>query len=222
MIATIVEVPWPKACEIAFHTTPRRTRPRRLEAGSPAMASPCGRGAAVTRPNDTCTGPFACAGHPPPASRYCLDRRRGAAAGEPVPKRRRRRGAVGRDPGRDLEQPVRVEPEHGVRPVAHGDRPLGVLPQREAGDAEHGRLLLHAAGVGDDRRRVGLEREEAEVRLRLDEAHRAGRDAEVVEPRPRPRVDREDDRQVAADPHERAHRAPAGARGCRRARAGGA
>ena len=47
--------------------------------------------------------------------------------------------------------------EQRVRAVGDRDRPLGVRAQREARHAERGRLLLDAAGVGDDRARADLQ-----------------------------------------------------------------
>ena len=71
-----------------------------------------------------------------------------------VPERRLAAGR-GADRGRSGISAIacRVEPEHVVRPVRDGDRPLGVVAQREARDAERGRLLLDAARVGHDGRR---------------------------------------------------------------------
>ena len=48
--------------------------------------------------------------------------------------------------------------------------PLGRRAQREARHAEERRLLLNAAGVGEDRRRIGFQREELEVSERREEA----------------------------------------------------
>ena len=59
-------------------------------------------------------------------------------------------------------------------PGADRHRALGVVAQREAGDAEEGRLLLDPAGVGEHGARVGLEREEVEVADRVDQAHALG------------------------------------------------
>ena len=73
-------------------------------------------------------------------------------------------------------------------------------------DAERRGLLLHAAGVGDDRARAGLQRQEVQVADRLDAGHarvlEAGQAAVLGEPRTRARVDREHDRSVAGELHE--------------------
>ena len=90
-----------------------------------------------------------------------LRRRRGttsAIRSAAWPSQRRGRvgapGALGegrRDPG----DRGRVEAEQGVGPGSDRDRALGVVAQREAGDAEVGRLLLDPARVGEHGRRVG-------------------------------------------------------------------
>ena len=70
-----------------------------------------------------------------------------------------------------------------VRALGHRDRPLGVLPQRQARHAERGRLLLHAAGVGEHDRRGRLQCQEVEVAERLDDADAVGqRQLEPAQP----------------------------------------
>ena len=67
-----------------------------------------------------------------------------------VPERRRFRSlrwALGQQ-RRDLSDRGRVEAQQGVGAGGDRDRALGVVAQGEAGDAEVGRLLLDAAGVG--------------------------------------------------------------------------
>ena len=49
-------------------------------------------------------------------------------------------------------RPERLRLDQPVGAVGDGDRPLGVGAQRQARDAQHGRLLLDAAGVGDHER----------------------------------------------------------------------
>ena len=79
------------------------------------------------------------------------------------PRGAARRPARAPQPLGDLREPLRLEPEQHVRAVGDGHRPLGVVAQREARDAERRRLLLDAAGVGDDGRSAGLEGEELAV-----------------------------------------------------------
>ena len=58
-------------------------------------------------------------------------------------------GAGGRECLASLrDDQARVGADDGVRAVRHGDRPLGRLAERQAADAEHRRLLLDAARVG--------------------------------------------------------------------------
>ena len=42
--------------------------------------------------------------------------------------------------------------DEAIAPLRHSDRTLGVLAQRQAGNAEIGRFLLHAARIGRPRR----------------------------------------------------------------------
>ena len=78
-----------------------------------------------------------------------------------------------------LAQAFRLEPEQRVRAELDRDRPLGVVAQREAGDAQHSRLFLDPAGVRHDRGRLRLEREKLPVRQRLRQEH-ARRSLEVA------------------------------------------
>ena len=68
--------------------------------------------------------------------------------------------------------PLRVEPDDHHPPAGLRDRldPLGRVAQDQARHAEPGRLALDAARVGQDGRRVELERERRPVALRLDDA----------------------------------------------------
>ena len=124
--------------------------------------------------------------------------------GVPVPERWRlaRLIATIGQGGGDRRYRGGVEAEQGVGAGADRHRPLGVVAQGEAGDAEEGRLLLDPPGVGEDGAGVGGQREEVEVAERLGEQqagallvadlrlhHLAG-----------PRVDREDDRHLRGEP----------------------
>ncbi len=71
------------------------------------------------------------------------------AARAAVPQRDRRRGARRLQHRRDLGDPLGVSTEQRVRPELDRHRPLGRVAQREARHAERGRLLLHAARVGE-------------------------------------------------------------------------
>src|SRR5438093_10606383 len=53
-----------------------------------------------------------------------------------------------------LEDRPRFAPHEAVRPVRECDRTLRVLAKREAGDAEGGRLLLHATAIREDEPRA--------------------------------------------------------------------
>src|SRR3954463_15504282 len=90
-----------------------------------------------------------------------------------------------------------------IRPLLDGDRTLGRLPERDARDAEHGRLLLHPAGVRQNERGAGEEPEEVEVAERWLQL-----DPRPVDPVPKPegadprvgaRVERENDRDLGRD-----------------------
>ena len=60
-------------------------------------------------------------------------------------------------------------PARKLVPSRDGDRALGVLAQGHARHAEHGRLFLHAARVGEHDARLRGELEEVEIAERLDE-----------------------------------------------------
>ena len=125
---------------------------------------------------------------------------RSAARAVPSPEvavargRRRPRAAPGSRRSGPGSSPSRV-----LVPGAHRDRALGVVAQREAGDAEVGRLLLDPAGVGQH----GAARR---PRARGSRGSRPGRSAGPrrrrcgAEHLARPRVDREDDRHLARRP----------------------
>src|SRR5690606_32360880 len=81
-----------------------------------------------------------------------------------------------------------------VGAMGDGDRPFGVRPEGQAGDAQHGRLLLYASGVGHDQRRPAYQRQEVDVAERFDDlqvlpVHQPG----VGQPLPAARVQRHDD-----------------------------
>ena len=92
-------------------------------------------------------------------------------------------------------------------PCRSVDGALGQRAQGVARDAERRRLLLHRAGVGDDRARPELEREELDVAERRGAAH--ARRPELVEPAgagqevPRARVQGEDHRVARLQARER-------------------
>ena len=73
-------------------------------------------------------------------------------------------------PARISSTPARIalrsRPDDRVGALLDGDRPLGVLAQRQARHAERGGLLLHAAGVGQHQRGVGHQAQHLEISLR--------------------------------------------------------
>ncbi len=98
--------------------------------------------------------------------------------GWPRPAPRCVRPRAAGEPGRDDSvsarsragpDPFGIEPDELVRAVGRGDGPFRVLAQRQARHAEDRRLLLHAAGVGEHERRVGLEPQEVEVADGIDD-----------------------------------------------------
>ena len=64
-----------------------------------------------------------------------------------------------------------ARPSKKIATDVAGDRPLCVVAQREARDAQIRRLLLHAAGVGQNSGRILDEAEELDVSQRLQHAH---------------------------------------------------
>ena len=106
------------------------------------------------------------------------------------------RGRSGQQ-ARDLADAGRVEAEQCVGAGPHGHRPLGVVAQGEAGDAQERGLLLDPAGVGQDGGGVGLQREEVEIADRVHQAQPL-RDVRAHH-LPGPRMDREDDRDLGRD-----------------------
>ncbi len=67
-----------------------------------------------------------------------------------------------------LDDPAGVVTYQDVRPLGEGHGPFGVVPERQAGDAQDGGLLLDPARVGQDQARVLFEVEEVQVPERLD------------------------------------------------------
>ena len=94
-----------------------------------------------------------------------------------------------------------VEAEQDVGPELDRDRPLGVVAQREARDAEVRRLLLDAARVGEHAGRAGDQAQELEVAERLEQraARRGGAEAERLDRGARARMHGEDDGQRRRD-----------------------
>ena len=70
-----------------------------------------------------------------------------------------------------FDDALRVAPDQLVGALGEGDRPLGVVPQGQAGHAEHGGLLLHPAGVGQHQPGRRLQRDEVEVAGGRDDLH---------------------------------------------------
>ena len=121
---------------------------------------------------------------------------------------------------RDPADRGRVEAEQGVGAGADRHRPLGVGAQGEAGDAEVGRLLLDAAGVGQHGAGVRSQREEVEVAERLAQVQPGGVAVDLrLHHLAGPRVDREDDRDLRP-PGRAARRSSRRAAARRRARGG--
>ena len=123
-----------------------------------------------------------------------------AVGGVAVPQlghslRRRRRERL-LDAGNDVRG---LRADDAIGAVGDRDRPLGVLAQREAGNAERGRLLLQAAGVGEDQARVRRQREKVDVAERLgqDDAVEPALEAELAQAVARARVHGKDDRHPA-------------------------
>jgi hypothetical protein len=102
----------------------------------------------------------------------------------------------------------RVHPDQPVGALGDRDRPLGGVAQGEAGDPEHGGLLLEPARVGEDQPGPGLEPEEGEVALGLDQPDAGQVEAERVDPGPGARVDREQQGQLAGHAGERGQHRP--------------
>ena len=104
-----------------------------------------------------------------------------------------------------------------VRSLDAGDRPLGIVPQRDAGDAKNGRLLLQSAAVGEHHARMHVEMQKVDIAERLahpDAAHglallNIGRKPNCLSHLPRARMNGKDDRQIASRSPASAERMPA-------------
>ncbi len=97
-----------------------------------------------------------------------------------------------------LQIPVCTKP---VGPFRHRHRALGIRPQREAGDAKIGRLLLDAARVGDREAAVEHETHEGQVgegigKVDPGSGRQAVEEIEGGQVLARPWMDREDERQA--------------------------
>src|SRR6267143_458235 len=93
---------------------------------------------------------------------------------------------------------IRADQQIGT--FGNGNRTLGILPQSETGHAKSGGLLLYAAGVGEDERRLAHETQEIEVAHRRNEAQlRVMRNATFGQALLGPRMDGKDDRHFASD-----------------------
>src|SRR6185436_778504 len=94
-----------------------------------------------------------------------------------------------------------------IRSLRYSDRTLGVLTQRETGNAEIRRFFLHAAGVRDGRGAATHERHELHVAQRLGEMDGTGcaqalQQAEFLELLARARMHGEDHRQARCCPEQ--------------------
>lgn len=88
-----------------------------------------------------------------------------------VPQRRpSSRRWVGQHPAALGHDPARIATDDDVGAFGDRDGPLGRLSQRQARHAEHRRLLLHTAGVGEHHPGARLQGEEVEVPGGLDQA----------------------------------------------------
>ena len=96
-----------------------------------------------------------------------------------------------------------ISSDNYVGPLLDRDRALGVLAHRQARHSERSGLLLDSAGIGNDQRRVLNEAKRFQITLRWEHerascVHRLPQ-PEAVDAGTRPRVQRPDQRQLAAD-----------------------
>ena len=108
------------------------------------------------------------------------------------------------------EQLAHVLTDQDVGAGGDRHRAFGVLAHGQAGRAEVRGLFLNAAGVGDDQRRMHLQREKFDVPDRVDEPDVGARRPapEVLDPLSRARVDGEDHADLAAQDGQRAQELP--------------
>ena len=98
-------------------------------------------------------------------------------------------------------------------PWRDGHRPLGVRPQRQARDAQHGRLFLDAAAVGDHERRAAHQRQELQVTQRVHDLDaRHVQQPGAAEHRPPPGMQRQHHRQPGGEDPQRIHQSRCGRR----------
>src|SRR5579864_4297263 len=88
-----------------------------------------------------------------------------ARRGASVPQGRQASGPslVPEDLARGRGQAGGVRAHQLIRPLLDGRRPLGILAQRQARDAERSRLLLHAARVSEHQACVVHQAQEFEI-----------------------------------------------------------
>jgi SAM-dependent methyltransferase len=88
--------------------------------------------------------------------------------------------------------------------LGNRDRSLGRIANRQAGDTEIGRLLLHASRIGNDELCLADKAHELDIAERLDQPHRTELfgEAEFGKTAARARMDREHERQSVADRRE--------------------
>ena len=90
--------------------------------------------------------------------------------------------------------------------MADGDRPFGVRAHRETGDAEDGRLFLHATGIREHECRAAHHRNELQIPEGLHEVDSGMRfDARVDQILSSARMQRDVDRQLIRNAVQRAH-----------------
>ncbi len=93
------------------------------------------------------------------------------------------------------ENLCRIRPGQDISPHLDRLRPLGVLPEGDAGHTEDAGLLLDAAGVGQDEAGVGLKLEKFKEPDRVHGGYPIERDPELLDHLFGPGVHREDDRE---------------------------
>lgn len=108
--------------------------------------------------------------------------------------------AAGQDLGHAVADGLQVGADHRIGALLDGDRPFGVLAQRQARHAERGGLFLQAAGIGQHQRGAAHQADHLQVTLRRQHGHVFGpqqcAEAEALDVVARARVHREDQRQL--------------------------